>query len=202
MPSVRTCALVAALTATLAAAAPACGDRPVVPAVAPSDVHLAAAAEPGSSAADGSHEEAVASPGVAAGRRDTAAVMPCVASSSAASSAGRPAADPTDRLEAARTVQLYCTLIDKGQFARAADLCTRRRLWSRHALSGVTRFRFRSARVFAAPDRRTLILRARVRTRCARGHPLPDGLSVLFFTLGRAGGNVGGWRISAVSTRP
>ena len=107
-----------------------------------------------------------------------------------------------DRLRAARTVALYCRLIDQGQFARAGDLCTRRRLWSRRALGRLTRFHFRSASVFAAPDARTLVLKARVHVHAGRGRPLPDGLAVLFFTLGRAGSAVGGWLITAVSTRP
>ena len=67
---------------------------------------------------------------------------------------------------------------------------------------GVARFRFRSARVYAAPDARTLVLKARVRVHAGRGCPLPDGLAVLFFTLGRVGSAVGGWLITAVSTSP
>ena len=106
------------------------------------------------------------------------------------------------RLQAARTVVLYCRLIEAGQYARAGELCTRRRLWSRRALGKLTRFHFRSARVYAAPDTRTLVLKARVRVHAARGRPLPDGLDVLFFTLGRAGSVVGGWLITAMSTSP
>ncbi len=68
-----------------------------------------------------------------------------------------------DRLEAARTVALYCRLIEAGQFARAGELCAHRRLWSRRALGALSRFHFRSARVYAAPDARTLVLKARVR---------------------------------------
>ena len=106
------------------------------------------------------------------------------------------------RLEAARTVALYCRLIEGGQFARAGELCTSRRLWSRRALGGLTGFHFRSARVYAAPDARTLVLEACVRVRARRGRPLPDGLALLFFTLGRAGSAVGGWLITAVSSSP
>jgi hypothetical protein len=106
------------------------------------------------------------------------------------------------RLEAVRTVALYCRLVDAGQFARAGELCTARRLWSRRAFRAVSRFRFRSARVFAAPDARTLVLKARVRVHARPGRPLPDGLAILFFTLGRAGSAVGGWLITAVSTDP
>ena len=112
-----------------------------------------------------------------------------------------PVAD-AGRLEATRTVAAYCRLLDAGQFARAGELCARRRLWSRRALGTLTRFRFRSARVYAAPDARTLVLKARVRVHAGRGCPLPDGLAVVFFTLGRAGSTVGGWLITAVSTRP
>ena len=107
-----------------------------------------------------------------------------------------------EQLEAVRTVALYCHLIEAGQFARAGDLCARRRLWSRRALAGISRFHFRFARVFAAPDARTLVLKARVRVHARRGRPLPDGLAILFFTLGRAGSSVGGWLISAVATSP
>ncbi len=128
-----------------------------------------------------------------------------------ASAAGAPAAATwpgaadspgAGRLEAARTVALYCRLIEAGQFARAGELCARRRLWSRRALGALATFHFRSARVYAAPDARTLVLKARVRVRAGRGRPLPDGLAVLFFTLGRVGSAVGGWLITAVSTSP
>ena len=96
----------------------------------------------------------------------------------------------------------YCALVDDGQFARAAELCARRRLWSRATFAGVTHFRFRSASVYATPDARTLVLKAHVRVRAERGHPFPAGLAVLFFTLGRAANAVGGWLITAVSASP
>jgi hypothetical protein len=176
MSSPRTIALPHAALVTLAALsvlAPACGEHAPAPVVVPSDVHLAT--------------------------RQPA--WPAAAAPPAGTSAA--GAWPTaGRLEAARTVALYCRLIDQGQFARAGDLCARRRLWSRRALAGVARFHFRSARVYAAPDTRTLVLKARVRVRAGRGCPLPDGLAVLFFTLGRVGSAVGGWLITAVSTRP
>jgi hypothetical protein len=113
-----------------------------------------------------------------------------------------PAWDDGGRLEAARAVALYCHLIDQRQFARAGALCSRRRLWSRRAFASLRGLRFRSARVFAAPDARTLVLAVRVRVHAGRGCPLPDGLSTLFFTLGRVGSAVGGWLITAVSTSP
>jgi hypothetical protein len=105
-------------------------------------------------------------------------------------------------LDAVRTVELYCRLIDEGQFARAGELCARRALWSRRRFRGLRTFRFRSARVHAIPDARTIVLEARVRMRAGRGSPLRDGLDTLFFTLGRAGSAVGGWLITAVSTGP
>ena len=118
--------------------------------------------------------------------------------------AARPARawDDGGRLEGARTVALYCHLIDQSQFARAGGLCSLRRLWSRRAFASLRGLRFRSARVFAAPDARTLVLAARVRVHAGPGCPLPDGLTTLFFTLGRVGSAVGGWLITAVSTSP
>ena len=179
MPSVRTYAVaavaLAVATAVLAAFAvqQGCTARAAVPAPVPVPSDVHLA-------------DAAAAPATAAfrGRRDVAS----------GADAGR--------LEAARTVAAYCHLIDEGQFARAGEMCARRRLWSRRALGALTRLRFRSARVYAAPDARTLVLKARVHVHAGRGCPLPDGLAVVFFTLGRAGSTVGGWLITAVSTRP
>jgi hypothetical protein len=166
----------------------ACGGHAAEPVVVPSDVHLATD-EPA---------QPLAATAVAA---VTADAPPCAASGACPVGRDR-APDGADRLVAARTVMRYCALVDSGQFARAAELCTRRRLWSRRALAGVSRFRFRSARVYAAPDARTLVLKACVCVRAGRSRPFPDGLAVLFFTLGRAGTAVGGWLITAVSTSP
>jgi hypothetical protein len=178
MPLARTATLVLGVL-FLAACGAGCGghDSPA-PVAVPSDVHLAAA---------GPAPLAGAAPVIAI----HAATWPGLTDSTGAAF-----------LEAARTVALYCHLIEAGQFARAGDLCARRRLWSRRALGALTRFRFRSARVYAAPDARTLVLKARVGVRAGRDRPLPDGLAVLFFTLGRAGSAVGGWLITAVSTSP
>ena len=97
---------------------------------------------------------------------------------------------------------LYCRLLDDGQYARAGrsapGAVSGRAARSRRC----AHVHFRSARVYAAPDPRTLMLAARVRLRAARGCPLPDGLTTLFFTLGRVGNAVGGWLIVAVSTSP
>ncbi len=174
-------ALVGVLALAGASFAAGCGDgEAAAPVVAPADVHLAGAA-PGAPFAAA---PTPGGPGVA-GRLTGV----------------RQSAD-ADRLEAARTVALYCHLVEAGQFARAGELCGLRRLSSRRALGGLRRFHFRSARVFAAPDARTLVFKARVRVQSGRGRPLPDGLAVVFFTLGRVGSAVGGWLITAVSTSP
>jgi hypothetical protein len=174
MQPARTTALILGILAAAVCGA-GCGDHhPRAPVVVPADVHLAS--------------------GTA--RAAPAAVPTADSWPGAAVSPG------ADRLEAARTVALYCRLIEAGQFARAGELCTHRRLWSRRALGALTRFHFRSARVYAAPDARTLVLKARVRVHARRSRPLPDGLAVLFFTLGRVGDTVGGWLITAVSTSP
>jgi hypothetical protein len=174
MPPARTTALILGVLAAAVCGA-GCGDHHrEAPVVVPADVHLASAAAHSAPAA-----------GAAAAAWPGAAVSP-----------------HADRLEAARTVALYCRLIEAGQFARAGELCTRRRLWSRRVLGALTRFCFRSARVYAAPDARTLVLKARVRVHARRGRPLPDGLDILFFTLGRVGDAVGGWLITAVSASP
>jgi hypothetical protein len=179
MPHARTSALV--LLAAVAACGAGCGghDQAAAP-VVPSDVHLAS---PAASAAP------VA--GISPADADQTAAWPGRADSSGGA-----------RLEAARTVALYCHLIEAGQFARAGEVCARRRLWSRRAFGALTRFHFRSARVYAAPDARTLVLEARVRVHAGRGRSLPEGLAILFFTLGRAGSAVGGWLITAMSTSP
>ena len=174
MPHARTIALVfGVLAAALCGAG--CGDHhPEAPVVVPADVHLASAAVQAAPAAV-----------AAAATWRVATISP-----------------DADRLEAARTVALYCRLIEAGQFARAGELCAHRRLWSRRALGALTRFHFRSARVYAAPDTRTLVLKTRVRVHARPGRPLPNDLAILFFTLGRVRDTVGGWLITAVSTSP
>lgn len=118
-------------------------------------------------------------------------------------SPGRRQASATDRLQAVRTVAQYCRLLENRQVARAQRLCLGTRIWPRRVPRGVTRLRLRCARVYAAPDARTLVFKARVRVRAVRGCPLPSGLVVRFFTLGKAAGDsAGGWRITAVSADP
>lgn len=173
MPAAHATAAVVLAVALLAATAAACGGQAApAPSVVPSDVHPAASS----------------SPPATGGRK-------LQADAGANGDAG-------GRLEAVRTVALYCQLIDKGQFARAGTVCSRRGLWSRRELGSLRAFRFRSARVFAAPDTRTLVLLTRVRVHAGRGCTLPDGLATLFFTLGRAVSAVGGWQITAVTTSP
>ena len=177
MPTARTTAVVV-LAALLAAAAASCGGHAVpAPSVVPSDVHLATAGP--------ARLEAGELPG-SRGLLDDGGTP---------SGAG-------DRLEAVRTVASYCRLIDKGQFARAGALCSRRSLWSRRELGALRAFHFRSARVFAAPDARTFVLLVRLYVHAGRGCTLPEGLATLFFTLGRVGSAVGGWLIAAVATSP
>jgi hypothetical protein len=179
LPATLAVALLVVSAAALAVLTTGCrGAEPPAPVVVPSDVHLAA--------------------GATAGQASPAAALP--------SGRSEPSS-PTDTdgasvLDAARTVALYCHLVEAGQFARAGDLCGSRRLWSRRRLGALSRFHFRSASVYAAPDARTLVIKARVRVHAGRGRPLPDGLAVLFFTLGRAGSAVGGWLVNAVSTSP
>jgi hypothetical protein len=187
MPSARTSAalratlavaLLALSAATIAVLTAGCGGaEPAAPVVVPSDVHLAA----GAPAVQASPAAALPGRSEPSGPADT---------------------DGAAVLDAARTVALYCHLVEAGQFVRAGDLCGSRRLWSRRRLGALSGFHFRSASVYAAPDARTLVLKARVRVHAGRGRPLPDGLAVLFFTLGRAGSAVGGWLVNAVSTSP
>lgn len=148
---------------------------------------------------------------LAAGCGDPAAQTPVAAPSDVhlaeAAGASLPATLPAPpagdgRLDAARAVYLYCRLVGRGQFARASALCSHHHLWSRRAFASLRGLGFRSARVFAAPDARTLVFKVRVRVHARRGCPLPDGLATLFFTLGRVGSAVGGWLITAVSTSP
>jgi hypothetical protein len=173
MANARTASVLVAILVAVVSLASACGDHEArAPVVVPSDVHLATS-EPAEPA------ELV-----------RPALPPEVMTSASA------------RLEAVRTVALYCRLLDEGQFARAAALCTHRRLWSRRAFGSLGRLRFRSARVYAAPNARTFVLKTRVHVHGGRGCPWPEGLAILFFTLGRVGSAVGGWRITAVSTSP
>jgi hypothetical protein len=112
-----------------------------------------------------------------------------------------PLADGDGRLEAARVVRRFCILLDSGRLPRAAALLTPG-AWPRRELRSIASFRFVSARVYAAPDHRTIVMLTRVRVRTRAPSPLPDGVATLFFTLGRVGTTTGGWLITAVRSSP
>lgn len=131
----------------------------------------------------------------------TPAAVPAAERSETA--AGTPAAGrPEAWLEAARVVRLYCRLVDDGRLRNAAALCSRHRLLPRLTPRTIRRCSFRSARIYAEPDSRTLVVLARVRVLGGRRCPWRDGHDTLFFALGRAGIASGDWLITAVTTRP
>lgn len=137
-----------------------------------------------------------------------------LASGAATHSAVQPAAVPTpaarpagsERLDAVRTVQLFCDLVERGWLWRAGGLCSTT-VWRRRELRALTRCTFLSARVGVAADPRglTVIARVHVRPRSAaalRGAALHEGVNTLRFTLERVGTTGGGWLISAIATSP
>ena len=104
------------------------------------------------------------------------------------------------RLEAACVIRLFCRFVDSGRLARASSLLAPH-TWPRRELRAFAAFRFISARVYAAPDARTLVMLTRIRVRTRAPSPLPDGIATLFFTLGRVG-TTGGWLITAAHSSP
>jgi len=134
--------------------------------------------------------------------------------SAAGSPAGmRPAAAPTppsrpdgaERLEAVRTVQLFCDLVERGWLWRAGGLCSTPKVWRRRGLRAPRRYTFLSARVVTASDPRdlTLLVRIHVHARLGKARPdavLHEGVNTLRFTLERVGTTAGGWLISAITT--
>ena len=152
-----------------------------------------------------------------AGCRGTAATPPAVersgahlASGAADPSGEQPSPAPTpattpsgaERLDAVRTVKLFCDLVGSQRFLRAAALFATPRVWPRRELRAVRRLDFRSARVHFAPDPHTLVVVARVHASGGSESPVSDGDTTLFFTLGRVGTTAGGWLITAVTTSP
>lgn len=109
--------------------------------------------------------------------------------------------DGTERLEAVRTVQLFCDLVDAGRLWEAAGLFAARRVWTRAQLRSVRELSFRSARVLTAPDPATVTVVARVVATVRPQSPVPPGSTTLFFTLGRVGTTAGSWLIHAVTAR-
>jgi hypothetical protein len=106
------------------------------------------------------------------------------------------------RLEAVRTIDLFCTLVDSHRLHRAIDLLKTPRVFSRRKLRALEAFSFRSARVLHARRGRALKVLTRVWVRSRRECPLSDGINTLTFTLGRAGNTAGSWLISAVTPSP
>jgi hypothetical protein len=106
------------------------------------------------------------------------------------------------RLEAVRTVKLFCDLVGSRRLWRAAALFATPRVWTRRQLHAVRQLEFRAARIHFAPDPATLVVVARVRASGAPESPVHNGESTLFFTLGRVGITAGGWLITAVTTSP
>jgi hypothetical protein len=119
--------------------------------------------------------------------------------------ATRPAASPAPpaddgRLQAALVLRLFCRFVDSGRLARAGSLLAPH-AWPRRELRAFAVFRFISARVYAAPDSRTLVMLTRIRVHTRAPSPLPDGVATLFFTLGRVG-TTGSWLITAAHSSP
>jgi len=106
------------------------------------------------------------------------------------------------RLDAVRTVKLFCDLVSSRRLWRAAELFATPRVWPRRELTAVRRLDFRSARIDFAPDPYTLVVVAQVHASGGSGSPVGDGDTTLFFTLGRVGATAGGWLITAVTTSP
>ena len=112
------------------------------------------------------------------------------------------ASEGAQRVEAVRTVKLFCDLVGSRRLWRAAALFATPRVWTRRELRAVRRLEFRAARIDFAPDPQTLVVVARVRASAAPESPVHDGDSTLFFTLGRVGTTAGGWLITAVTASP
>jgi hypothetical protein len=106
------------------------------------------------------------------------------------------------RLDAVRTVKLFCDLIGSRRLWRAATLFATPRVWTRREFRAVRELDFRSARVHLAPDPHTLVVAARVHASGGSASPVGDGDTILFFTLGRVGTTAGGWLIAAVTRSP
>ena len=112
------------------------------------------------------------------------------------------ASEDAQRLDAVRTVKLFCDLVGSRRLWQAAALFATPRVWTRRELRAVRRLDFRSARVHLAPDQYTLVVVARVHASGGSQSPVRNGDTTLFFTLGRVGTTAGGWLITAVTTSP
>jgi hypothetical protein len=152
---------------------------------------LAVAALPRPDRREGSGGAVATAPSAAAGAGSspTAAALPS-------------ASEGAQRLDAVRTVKLFCDLVGSRRLWRAAALFATPQVWPRRELRAVLRLDFRSARIGSSPDPRTLVVVARVHASGGSGSPVRDGDTTLFFTLGRVGTTAGGWLITAVTTSP
>ena len=111
------------------------------------------------------------------------------------------ALDGRARLEAVRTVKLFCDLVDGRRLWDAAGLFAGPRLWTRAQLRTIEALTFRSARVLTEPDPATVTVAARVEAVTRPGGPVPAGAVTLLVTLGRVGSTEGGWLIQAITAR-
>ena len=148
---------------------------------------------------------ALAQPDRREGGRRAAATAPTTVAGAAGSppAAVLPSASADgQRLDAVRTVKLFCDLVSSRRLWRAAELFATPRVWPRRELRAVRRLDFRSARIDFAPDPHTLVVVALVQASGGSGSPVPDGDTTLFFTLGRVGATAGGWLITAVTASP
>jgi len=132
----------------------------------------------------------------------TAPSAPAAAGGSPPAAALPSASEGAQRLDAVRTVKLFCDLVGSQRFLRAAALFATPRVWPRRELRAVRRLDFRWARVHFAPDPHTLVVVARVHASGGSESPVRDGDTTLFFTLGRVGTTAGGWLITAATTSP
>ena len=114
-------------------------------------------------------------------------------------SSGEPAG--TRGLEAARTVAQLTRLVDQRRLVEARRLLAGRRVWPRRELAAIRHIDFISARVWGDSRADVVTLAATVRLAVRPGSPLPNGLTTLFFTLGRDR-SAGDWLVTAVATSP
>ena len=155
-----------------------------------------------------------------AGRQGSAAAPPAVErggahllSGTASPPGTQPAAAPSpasrpsgaERLEAVRTVKLFCDLVERGWLWRAGGLCSTPTVWRRSEFRTLRKYTFLSARIVAAADPGALAVLVRIHVHVPRGTTpqetfLRQGVNTLRFTLERVGTTTGGWLISAITT--
>lgn len=122
-------------------------------------------------------------------------------------SAGAPPTAPApvsggDRLEAVRTVKLFCDLFCSHRRGQAQALLERAEILRARGLRRARGLAFVSARVKAHTSAGTLTVAASVSVQPWRGSLPRMGVDTLFLTLGRVGTTTGGWLITAVTTSP